>query len=214
MSLRQFSFLDKCIIECDKAIRTIVGKPETTERHAPDEKLDEGSLTSEEQRLSMRLMRINHAGEVSAQALYQGQALTAKLPSVKLAMEEAAKEENDHLVWCEQRIRYFGGHTSILNPLWYIGSFTIGAIAGKAGDNWSLGFVGETERQVTRHLDQHLNTLAGPDNATRAVLEQMKIDEIEHGEQAMAAGGSVLPAPVRQLMRLTSKIMTRSSYWV
>ncbi|AFJ02183.1 2-octaprenyl-3-methyl-6-methoxy-1,4-benzoquinol hydroxylase [Methylophaga frappieri] len=209
-----FSFVDHLILNLDRAVTTLWGQPAGTGRANPADSVNSEPLSKAEQKHNAGLMRVNHAGEVAAQALYQGQALTARLPEVRAAMEHAALEENDHLIWCDQRLQSLHSHRSILNPLWYIGSFTIGAIAGKAGDNWSLGFVGETERQVTRHLDQHLNTLAGPDNATRAVLEQMKIDEIEHGEQAMAAGGSVLPAPVRQLMRLTSKIMTRSSYWV
>ena len=160
------------------------------------------------------LMRVNHAGEVSAQALYQGQALTAKLPEVREAMKNAAAEENDHLLWCQQRLTALGGHRSVLNPLWYAGSFTLGAIAGAAGDKWSLGFVAETEKQVEAHLDDHLGQLSAADAASEAVLRQMQVDEIHHGQQAMQAGGATLPVPVQKLMSFVSKVMTRSSFWI
>lgn len=180
----------------------------------PGDDLDEAQLTQAEQDLSTRLMRVNHSGEVSAQALYQGQALTAKLPEVKQAMEQAALEENDHLVWCEQRVKYFGGHTSVLNPLWYVGSFAIGAVAGKIGDKWSLGFVAETEKQVVKHLNEHLDKMSPEDLKSRAVLEQMKIDELHHGTIALEAGGATLPEPVKMVMGLMSKVMTKTSHWI
>ncbi len=214
MISKQHSFLDSVIIECDKALRTVAGKPETTIRATPGETLAEAELTQDEQQLSARLMRVNHSGEVSAQALYQGQALTAKLPEVKQAMENAALEENDHLVWCEQRVKQFNSHTSVLNPVWYAGSFTIGAIAGKIGDKWSLGFVAETEKQVVKHLDEHLEKMSLMDVKSRAVLEQMKEDELHHGTIALEAGGAELPKPVKLMMGLMSKVMTKSSYWV
>jgi len=210
---RHLSFLDNFIIECDKALKTVAGKPETTARKMPGIDIDEAELTQTEQVLSTRLMRVNHSGEVSAQALYQGQALTAKLPDVKQAMQQAALEENDHLVWCQQRVQFFGGHTSVLNPLWYLGSFAMGAVAGKIGDKWSLGFVAETEKQVVQHLDEHLEQMSPTDLKSRAVLEQMKIDELHHGTIALEAGGAVLPSPVKWGMGLMSKVMTRSSYW-
>jgi ubiquinone biosynthesis monooxygenase Coq7 len=159
-------------------------------------------------------MRINHSGEVAAQALYQGQALTARLPGVRDKMERAAEEENDHLVWCERRINELGSHKSYLNPFWYAGSFAIGALAGAAGDKWSLGFVAETERQVVRHLDEHLSRLPEHDQRSRAVLEQMKEDEGHHATVALEAGGAELPEPVKKLMSLTSRVMTRTAYWV
>lgn len=212
MAIRQFGLLDAVIIECDKAVKTVFGKPETTARPIPGSKLKNESLTDAEQEKSMRLMRVNHAGEVAAQALYQGQATTAQLPEVRQAMEQAALEENDHLMWCQQRVEYFGGHTSILNPLWYVGSVAIGAIAGKLGDNWSLGFVAETEKQVVKHLDEHLTQISPNDHKSRAILEQMKIDELHHGAVALEAGGELLPQPIKLVMGLMSKVMTKSSY--
>jgi len=214
VTIRQYSIFDKFIIEGDKAIRTVIGTPETTARPLPGKQLEESSLSSDEQNKSMRLMRVNHSGEVSAQALYQGQALTAKLPEVRTAMEQAALEENDHLVWCQQRVNYFGGHTSILNPVWYAGSFAIGALAGKIGDKWSLGFVAETEAQVVKHLDEHLSLISEDDNKSRAILEQMKVDELHHGSIATKAGGAALPLPVKIAMGIMSKVMTKTSYWV
>ena len=214
MTTRRYSALDTVIMECDKAVKTVFGKPETTPRPIPGQSLQDETMTSEEQQRSLRLMRVNHSGEVSAQALYQGQALTAQLPEVRQAMEQAALEENDHLVWCQQRIHDFGGHTSGLNPLWYVGSFTIGAIAGKIGDKWSLGFVAETEKQVVKHLDEHLVQMSPDDHKSRAVLEQMKVDELRHGTVALEAGGSALPEPVKLAMNLMSKVMTKTSYWI
>ena len=159
-------------------------------------------------------MRINHTGEVCAQALYQGQALTARLPQVRNRMERAAAEENDHLDWCEGRLQELDSRTSLLNPIWYAGSFAIGAAAGLAGDKWSLGFVAETEQQVGAHLDDHLNRLPERDSKSRAILEQMKEDEARHADQALKAGGAVLPGPIRFAMRLSSKIMTGTVYWL
>lgn len=214
MSERSFSFFDQCIVEFDKALTTLIGTPETTARSFPDAEVDEQPLTEAERKQSAGLMRVNHAGEVSAQALYQGQALTAKLPQVRTAMEMAAKEENDHLVWCQQRLTALSSHTSVLNPIWYIGSFTIGAIAGKVGDKWSLGFVAETEKQVVKHIDSHLMVISENDKKSRAILSQMKLDEQQHGTAALEAGGAILPEPVTKLMGLVSKVMTRSSYWL
>ncbi|MDQ7073027.1 MAG: 2-polyprenyl-3-methyl-6-methoxy-1,4-benzoquinone monooxygenase [Gammaproteobacteria bacterium] len=214
MTVRNFTLLDSLIVEADKAIKTLFGRPETTARPVPGSELSEQALSSQEQQYSTRLMRVNHSGEVSAQALYQGQALTAKLPKVRQAMEQAAIEENDHLVWCEQRINELEGHTSFLNPLWYVGSFVIGAAAGKIGDQWSLGFVAETEKQVVKHLDEHLDSISGNDQKSRAILEQMKIDELHHGTVALEAGGAVLPKPVKLVMGAMSKVMTKSSYWI
>jgi len=155
-SMRQFSAMDNFLIHMDTGIRTIFGAAKVTERENPAASLTEGELSETDRELAGRLMRINHAGEVSAQGLYQGQALTARLPEVRKQMDRAAEEENDHLVWCEKRCEELGTHVSYLSPFWYLGSLTIGAIAGKLGDQWSLGFVAETERQVVRHLDSHL----------------------------------------------------------
>ncbi len=210
--MRDYSPLDRLIAQFDTGLRTVFGQPITTERADPADAVEDGELSDQERQLSARLMRINHAGEVAAQGLYQGQALTARLPEVRDKMERAALEENDHLAWCENRVEELGGHTSYLNPLWYLGSVTIGALAGLAGDKWSLGFVAETEHQVVRHLDDHLARISPNDHKSRAILEQMKIDEGQHATTALAAGGAPLPAPIQGLMKLTSKVMTTLAY--
>jgi len=214
MANRNYTPFDRLVMNLDHGIRTVFGKPEVTERPNPAEGLAEAELTDAEKQLAIRLMRINHAGEVSAQALYQGQALTAKLPEVREKMERAALEENDHLEWCERRVTELGSHTSLLNPLWYGGSLAIGALAGKVGDKWSLGFVAETERQVISHLEEHLEQIPEKDTKSRKILEQMKEDEAHHGNMAVEAGGAELPAPVKGFMQLTSKVMTKSAYWL
>lgn len=211
---RQISLVDKFIFELDKALTTVWGQPHGSGRKNPAKDIAEADLSTMQRRHNAALMRVNHAGEVSAQALYQGQALTAQLPQVRQSMQHAAIEENDHLVWCQQRLRALGGHRSVLNPLWYVGSFALGALAGKAGDKWSLGFVAETEKQVEAHLDEHLGKLHKADVASEAVLRQMQRDEIQHGQQAIQAGGAALPSPVKKIMFAVSKVMTRSSYWL
>lgn len=214
MNSRHYTPQDNLIGQFDTALRTLFGRPQTTERANPSETAPEPVLAEAARDEAARLMRINHTGEVCAQALYQGQALTAKLDTVRERMERAAREENDHLAWCEQRVQELGSHTSLLNPVFYTGSFAIGAIAGAIGDQWSLGFVAETEKQVIEHLDEHLQRLDEQDQRSRAILEQMKIDEARHGNTALEAGGAPLPQPVRRLMKLTSKIMTGSVYWI
>ncbi len=214
MPTRRLSPIDQLLVGADHALRTIFGQPQTTERPNPAARLLEAELTEAQRRHVARLMRINHTGEVCAQALYQGQALTAKLPDTRQRMERSAREENDHLAWCESRLQDLGDRKSLLNPLWYAGSFAMGALAGLAGDKWSLGFVVETERQVEDHLDEHLDQIPREDEKTRAILEQMKADEIHHAQVAHAAGGAELPQPIRSAMRLTSRIMTRTVYWV
>ena len=209
---RKITPIDDVIMQLDTGLRTLFGKPNITERHNPENAVDEGELSSQEKDLAGRLMRINHSGEVAAQGLYQGQALTAKLPEVKAKMERAAQEENDHLDWCEQRINELGTHTSYLNPLWYAGSVVIGATAGLAGDKWSLGFVAETEHQVVRHLTSHLDQISENDHKSRAILEQMKKDEGEHATVAINAGGATLPTPIKKFMSATSKVMTGTVY--
>lgn len=211
---RKFSPIDNLMMQVDTGLRTLFGKPNITERQNPENDIDEGELSTSEKELAGRLMRINHSGEVAAQGLYQGQALTAKLPEVRVKMERAAQEENDHLDWCEQRINELGTHTSYLNPLWYVGSVAIGATAGLAGDKWSLGFVAETEHQVVRHLTSHLDQISENDHKSRAILEQMKTDEGEHATVALNAGGAALPLPVKKFMSLTSKIMTKTVYQI
>ena len=209
---RHYSPVDRLIDQLDSALRTVAGKPIPTERPEPDAGMDEAELTASEKQLSGNLMRVNHAGEVSAQGLYQGQALTAKLPEVRGAMERAAQEENDHLVWCENRIHALDTHKSWLGPFWYAGSFAIGSLAGLAGDKWSLGFVAETEKQVVKHLNEHLQILPEADDKSRAVLEQMKEDEAHHATVALEAGAAELPTPVKKLMGVTSKIMTTLAF--
>lgn len=214
MNSRAYSPIDSLLINLDQAVRTVFGRPQVTERPNPAKGLEESDLSDRERDHVARLMRINHTGEVCAQALYQGQALTAKLPEVRGKLERAAQEENDHLDWCESRIQELGNRKSLLNPLFYAGSFAIGALAGAAGDKWSLGFVVETERQVESHLDGHLQQVPEHDGKSRAILEQMKEDEIGHAELAQAAGGAELPGPIKMAMKLTSKVMTKSVYWV
>lgn len=174
----------------------------------------EAELSEDERKRVASLMRVNHTGEVCAQALYQGQALTAKLPTVRDEMNQAAEEEVDHLVWCEQRLQQLGSHTSILNPAWYGMSFALGAIAGAISDQVSLGFVAATEERVCRHLKEHLKALPEDDHRSRLILQQMLEDEERHGENALAAGGQDFPQPVKDAMTAMSQVMTRSSYWV
>ncbi len=214
MSTRNYTLPDRLIMHLDTGLRTVFGRPRVTERPNPAAEIPEADLSDTERELAGRLMRINHAGEVAAQGLYEGQALTARLPEVREKMERAALEENDHLDWCETRIAELGSHKSYLNPFWYAGSLTIGALAGLAGDRWSLGFVNETEKQVVRHLDEHLSRISEKDRKTRAILEQMKVDEAHHATTALHAGGAPLPWPIRRVMRLTAKVMTGVAYWV
>jgi len=213
MAQRNFNFADQIALGMDQALRTVFGKPQVTERSNPADDIPESeALSTSEQEHIAGLMRINHVGEVCAQALYQGQAMTAKLDTVRESMQRAADEENDHLAWCEQRLDELHSHKSLLNPLWYAGSFGLGALAGLAGDKWSLGFVAETEHQVVEHLDEHLAQLPEQDNRSRAILKQMKEDESRHATVALEAGGSELPAPIKQAMKFTSKIMTSTAY--
>ncbi len=209
---RHLTALDHFIVNADKSLSTLFGATRTTGRAYPaaDKKPDE--LSEHDQQHAAGLMRINHAGEVAAQGLYQGQALTAKLPEVRQQMEHAAAEENDHLDWCNRRLQELQSHTSQLTPLWYSGSFTIGALAGLAGDKWSLGFVAETEKQVVKHLEGHFTSLPEGDQRSLAILQQMQEDESQHAQAAVEAGGAELPWPVRKLMGLTSEIMTRTAY--
>jgi len=212
--MRHLTFADRIVNEFDTALRTIAGQPKLTERSNPSAGMADAELSDAERELAGRLMRINHAGEVSAQGLYQGQALTAKLPQVREEMARAALEENDHLEWCELRAKELGTHVSYLNPLWYMGSLSIGALAGLAGDRWSLGFVVETEKQVVKHLEEHEAQLSESDQKSHAILSQMREDEARHADGAKSAGGADLPMPIRGLMQLTSKVMTRTAYWI
>lgn len=214
MNARSYSLLDNLLINLDHGLRTVFGRPPVTGRVNPADGQADTALSDEDKLASARLMRVNHAGEIAAQALYEGQALTARLPEVREKMDRAALEENDHLNWCAQRVEELGQHTSVLNPLWYSGSFAIGALAGLAGDKWSLGFVAETEHQVVQHLEDHLQRLPAQDKKSRMILQQMKEDEAHHATTAIEAGGAALPEPVKRLMALTSKVMTRTAYWL
>ncbi len=213
--MRTTSFLDGLINELDNALRTIL-PPEkrASARLSPSARIEETRLSSKEKQHIAGLMRVNHSGEVCAQALYQGQALTAKLAHIKEQMNQAAAEEVDHLAWCEERLAELGSRPSKLNLLWYSGSIILGALAGVAGDKVSLGFVAETERQVTAHLQKHLNEVPAEDKKTKIILEQMKIDEEHHATQAIEAGAAELPYPIKQLMNIVSKLMTKSSYYI
>ena len=209
---RHYSTLDRIISAVDEALRISTGEAPAPQRQNPAGKLGSVELDEQQRRHVAGLMRVNHAGEIAAQGLYQGQAATARLDEVRQSMEQAAEEENDHLAWCEERLSELGSRPSVLNPVWYAGAFAIGAAAGLLGDRWSLGFVAETERQVVRHLENHLESLPEGDARSRAILEQMKVDEERHGATAEQAGGARLPAPVRQLMGVVSKVMTRGAY--
>ena len=211
-SERQYSPLDRLLLQADTALRTLLPFSGQPGRPSPAIVQPDAQLDEQQARHIAGLMRINHTGEVCAQALYQGQALTAKLPQVRKAMEHAADEEIDHLAWCEQRIRQLGSHTSVLNPIFYGLSFGIGASAGLISDRISLGFVAATEDQVCKHLDDHLGQLPAGDEKSRAILEQMREDEAEHSTAAIEAGGLRFPAPVKFGMSLVSKVMTKATY--
>lgn len=212
---RHLSLIDNFIINADRALRTLAaGSDMTCERPSPARSLDEADLNDSERKQAAALMRVNHTGEVCAQALYQGQALTAKLPQVRNEMEHAAEEEIDHLVWCQERIDSLGSHTSYLNPVWYGLSFAIGAGAGLVSDKVSLGFVAATEDQVCKHLQSHLEQLPVTDLRSRAVVEQMLEDEARHADMALSAGGYNFPTPMKGIMTLVSKAMTQTSYYL
>ena len=213
-TLRQLSVFDRLVSHADQALRTLAPGASRAHRASPASSRSNGDLTEADKKHATGLMRINHTGEVCAQALYQGQALTAKLPEVRDAMEEAAKEEVDHLVWCEERIKDLGGHTSYLNPLFYALSFGIGAAAGKISDKVSLGFVAATEEQVCKHLTQHMTSLPVDDEKSKAVLLQMLDDEARHATTALDAGGKRFPLPVKLGMTALSKVMTKATYRV
>ena len=211
---REYSLLDRAIMSVDRSLKTLATGSATAKRSNPSEKLNTALGNDLHHRHAAGLMRINHTGEVCAQALYQGQALTAKNAAVKIAMKQAADEEIDHLAWCEQRLQELGSHTSHLNPLFYAASFAIGATAGAISDRISLGFVAATEDQVCEHLREHLETLPENDIKSRAIISQMLEDEAAHATMAIAAGGQVFPLPVKKAMSLMAKVMTGSTYYV
>jgi 3-demethoxyubiquinol 3-hydroxylase len=205
--------LDKFILGVDKGLRTLFA-PAQTLRAVPGEALSDVPLDDAQRRLAASLMRVNHTGEVCAQALYQGQALTARQPAAKQALEHAAQEETEHLAWTERRIAELGGSKSVLNPLFYAGSFAMGALSGLLGDKWNLGFLAETERQVVQHLEGHLERLPLEDHKSRAILEQILNDEAHHAASALDHGGVELPGPVKAAMKASSKVMTETAYWL
>ncbi len=207
------NFLDRTLIAFDNSLRTVF-VPARAARPNPAASLAGDELSDTEKRETESLMRVNHVGEVCAQALYQGQALTARNPEARAALEEAAREETDHLAWCEDRLNELGGRKSLLNPVWYAGSFALGAAAGILGDKWNLGFLAETERQVEAHLDEHLKQLPEHDARSRAIVEQMKEDEIRHAETAIHYGAAELPPPVKFAMRGMSMVMKRIAHHI
>ena len=215
--MRKLSKLDRLLKNSDQMLRTVSGNTQHAQRPTPAiaVKSNSGtqSMSEQKRKHTAALMRVNHTGEVCAQALYQGQALAARSNDVKNSMEQAANEEVDHLVWCEQRIKELDDHVSYLNPLWYAMSFSLGALAGAMGDTWSLGFVKETEDQVCQHLDEHLDQIPLEDSVTRSILVQMKEDEAKHATMAKEEGAQELPYAVKNAMSFVSKLMTRSTYY-
>lgn len=210
--LREPSRLDQLLAEADRALRTVFAPAETPDRPSPGHAHPRIELDESQRRHVAGLMRINHAGEVCAQALYYGQAAVARDPEVRAHLTQAAREEGDHLAWCEARLHELGSQPSVLNPLWYAGAFSIGAAAGMIGDRLSLGFVVETERQVESHLGEHLTRLPEGDERTRAVLQQMKSDEVEHGANARARGAMELPWPLPRLMQIAADALRAVAY--
>ncbi len=211
--MRTFSPIDQVLGAADNFLRSIATTPPSS-RPYPAKQIPEGQLSDTERKLAAALMRVNHSGEIAAQALYQGQALTAKTPEMARLLQEAATEEADHLNWTAKRIEALGSRTSMLAPLWYIGAFTIGAIAGRMGDRVSLGFLAETERQVEQHLMGHMSRLPLADEPSRAVVEQMKEDEIKHMNTALDQGGADLPRPVQRAMQASGKFMTTVAHYI
>ncbi|MFZ3017110.1 MAG: 2-polyprenyl-3-methyl-6-methoxy-1,4-benzoquinone monooxygenase [Gallionella sp.] len=203
--------LDRLIVEFDKGLRTLFSQAHSARPH-PDANMPDAPLDEAERKHAAGLMRINHSGEICAQALYQGQALTARDPAVQAELKQAAQEETEHLAWTSRRVYELGGHLSLLNPLWYTGSLTLGAVAGLLGDKWNLGFLSETEHQVGGHLQSHLGKLPAQDEKSRAIVQQMYVDETKHSDMAKRMGGAELPEPVKFAMKATSKILTHSAY--
>jgi ubiquinone biosynthesis monooxygenase Coq7 len=215
MDPRDFTPLDRFIIRLDRVLGAAFGRPARETRDDPAATLHESTpLTREERQHSAGLMRVNHAGEIAAQALYHAHALWARDPRTQQAMEQAAREEVDHLAWCERRLEALGSRPSLLQPFWYAGSFAIGSAASLFGDRWGLGFVAETERQVVRHLESHLEQLPESDLPSRAIVRRMRDDESRHATQALHAGGTELPEPVRRLMTIAARVMTTTAYWI
>ncbi len=214
MKNRELSPIDRLLAGANDALRTVAAPAGRAARDNPAGSIEESDLSTAQKSHAAGLMRINHAGEVAAQALYQGHASVARDKNIEQRMQNAAAEEFDHLAWCEQRIRELGEEPSRLSPVWYAGAYAIGAASGMLGDKWSLGFIAETERQVCEHLDSHLAGLPEEDARSRAIVEKMRDEEAKHGENAISAGAAELPEPVKRLMQLTAKVMTKTAYWV
>lgn len=214
MNNSNLDFLDRALVQFDQALRSCVPGSSHAQRRSPAATMQDTELSESDRQHAAGLMRINHTGEVCAQALYRGQAATAKLDNVRESMEQAAAEEVDHLAWCEERLQQLDSRPSALNPLWYALSYGVGAAAGLAGDKWSLGFVAETEDQVCEHLEEHLDQLPGDDSKSKAILETMIADEKHHGESAREAGGAELPTPIKQAMTAMSKVMKKTTYHI
>ena len=208
------NFCDTLIEEFDRGLRTLTKTSRNTPRENPANNIPEADLSEKDMQLSGRLMRVNHAGEIAAQGLYHGQALTARDDATLEQMRVSAKEEEDHLAWCEQRLNDLHTPRSMITPFWYVGSYAIGATAGLFGDKWSLGFVAETENQVEKHLQSHLEKLPTQDTKSKSIIELMKEDERKHGDAARNLGGVDLPKPIQKTMQAVSKIMTTGAYWV
>jgi ubiquinone biosynthesis monooxygenase Coq7 len=211
---RCYSLSDRLCLGLDQAVRALGNNPKITGTPYPAKGIEENQLSEAQRRHSASLMRINHAGEICAQALYHGQGIVSQTYDVQKRMHQASIEEGDHLTWCRQRLSELNSHTSYLNPLWYVGSFCIGMVAGIVGDSWSLGFIVETEQQVIQHLAGHLQLLPGQDRRSYKILQQMEIDEAKHRDEAIAAGARELPQIIKKCMRLTAKVMIKITYWV
>lgn len=214
MTERHYTLFDRLCLGLDQAVRALTDNAKTTGLAYPAKGVEEPLLSEEQRKRSAAFMRINHAGEICAQALYHGQGLVTRSKAVQEKMQEAAIEEGDHLAWCKQRLNELDSHTSYLNPLWYAGSFCIGMVAGMIGDKWSLGFVAETERQVIKHLAGHSQVLLSQDQRSYTVLQQMEKDEAKHRDEAIASGAHELPELIKEGMALTSKVMVKTAYWV
>jgi ubiquinone biosynthesis monooxygenase Coq7 len=214
MQHRELTPLDRLLAGANNALRTIAGPAGRPCRENPASGVTDTKLTTRQKAHSAGLMRVNHAGEVAAQGLYQGHASVARDPDIEAQMQRAADEEFDHLAWCEQRLRELDAGPSLLSPVWYAGAFAIGVASGVLGDRWSLGFIAETEKQVCAHLDSHLDELPDDDAKSRAIVQKMRDEEEEHGENAIAAGAAELPGPIQHLMKLTAKVMTGTAYRV
>jgi ubiquinone biosynthesis monooxygenase Coq7 len=212
MKNRDLTPLDRIFAGLDDALRTVASRSTRASRPNPADGIEESEMTEDERRHAAGLMRVNHAGEIAAQGLYQGHAAVARDPSVEAQMKKAAQEELDHLAWCDARLAELGSSPSVLRPAWYAGSFAIGAASGILGDKWSLGFIEETERQVSDHLGDHLEGLPANDRRSRAIVEKMREEEEEHGANAAAAGAAPLPSPVREMMRMVAGIMKGVAY--